>query len=76
MEAGPGRPRPTDECCPIYIGTKRVRLFAAAQPARHRGNRGGKGLALALQWHVHPQRFPNPTIQRNTDPPTSLLFKE
>jgi len=44
--------------------------------ARHRGNRAGKGLALALQWHVHPQRFPNPTIQRNTDPPTSLLFKE
>jgi hypothetical protein len=35
-------------CCPIYIGTKRVRLCAAAQPARHSGNRGGKGLALAV----------------------------
>ena len=31
-----------------YIGTKRVRLCAAAQPARHRGNRGGKGLALKV----------------------------
>jgi len=32
----------------IYIGTKRVRLCAPAQPARHRGNRGGKGLALKV----------------------------
>jgi hypothetical protein len=30
-------------------------------------------LALPLQWHVHPQRFPNPTIQRNTHPPYSPL---
>ena len=32
----------------IYIGTKRVRLCAVAQPARHRGNRRGKGLALKV----------------------------
>ena len=30
------------------IGTKRVRLRAAAQPVRYRGNRGGKGLALKV----------------------------
>jgi len=32
----------------IYRGTKRVRLCAAAQRARHRGNRGDKGLALKV----------------------------
>ena len=30
----------------LYIGTEGGRLCAAAQPGRHRGNRGGKGLAL------------------------------
>ena len=48
MEQVPRRPRQTGGCCPIYIGTKRVRLCAAAQPARHLGNRGGKGLALKV----------------------------
>jgi hypothetical protein len=43
--AADGRVLPYIECCPIYIGTKRVRLCAAAQPAR---NRGGKGLALKV----------------------------
>ena len=49
MEQVPGGPaRRTSAALYIYIGTKRVRLCAAAQPARHRGNRGGKGLALKV----------------------------
>lgn len=48
MEQVPGD-RPDGGVLPyIYIGTKRVCLCAAAQPARHRGNRGGKGLALKV----------------------------
>ena len=51
MEQVPGGPARWTSAAlysPIYIGTKRARLCAAAQPARHRGNRGGKGLALKV----------------------------
>ena len=48
MEQVPGGPARRTSAAYIYIGTKRVRLCAAAQPARHRGNRGGKGLALKV----------------------------
>ena len=47
MEQVPGGPARRTSAA-LYIGTKRVRLCAAAQPARHRGNRGGKGLALKV----------------------------